>query len=103
MPRPRKPVPPPTNTLVGSAANVNIPGATPRRRRTGQTQDWQATSWQFYDTVGEYRFAANWIGNALSRIELTVVQDTEHGRELLLEGPAVDALEALFDGDSGKS
>jgi hypothetical protein len=82
---------------------VNIPGATPRRRRTGQTQDWQATSWQFYDTVGEYRFAANWIGNALSRIELTVVQDTEHGRELLLEGPAVDALEALFDGDSGKS
>ena len=32
-----------------------------------------------------------------------MVQDTDHGRELILEGPPVDALEALFDGDSGKS
>jgi hypothetical protein len=30
-------------------------------------EDWQAEAWAFYDSMGELRFASNWMGNACSR------------------------------------
>ena len=31
---------------------------------------WQTAAWDYYDTVGELRFAIGWIGNAMSRVNL---------------------------------
>lgn len=36
-----------------------------------QGGDWKARAWDFYDNVGEFRFGAGWIGNGLSRVNLT--------------------------------
>lgn len=36
----------------------------------GRSISWQGAAWAFYDTVGELRFGASWIGNAMSRVNL---------------------------------
>jgi len=60
---------------------------------------WQREVWRFYDTIGELRFAANWLGNALSRAVLTVQKDGV----LQSQGVAVDAINSLFGGATGQS
>lgn len=35
-----------------------------------ETAGWQALAWDFYDDIGELRFATNWLANALSRVNL---------------------------------
>jgi hypothetical protein len=51
------------NALVASAARMDL-----SKKPKGAVQaDWQAEAWDFYDTCGELRYAANWMGNSLSR------------------------------------
>ncbi len=37
-----------------------------------EQRDWQTQAWDYYDRVGELRFAAQWVSNALSRCRLYV-------------------------------
>jgi hypothetical protein len=51
------------NALVASAARLDL-----SKKPRGVIQaDWQAEAWDFYDTCGELRYAANWMGNSLSQ------------------------------------
>lgn len=90
--------------LVGAA--VEIPASqrqTVRTKRYEVTKDWQRRAWEFYDTVGELRFGANWVGNALSRVELHATTDTSAGQKDLTTGPAYEAVEGLFGSATGRS
>jgi hypothetical protein len=41
-------------------------------REIPELRDWQVQAWDFYDRVGELRFAVQWIANAISRCRLYV-------------------------------
>lgn len=70
---------------------------------------WQAEAWRFYDIIGELRYAANYIGNILSRGRLQVERVTGPGGLQLPEGPTVistgppvEALASLLRRDSSE-
>jgi hypothetical protein len=84
-------------------------------RTTPGIQDWQARAWGYYDAVGEMRFVAQWISNALSRCSLYVgvvpqdtgpgspepmdIDDSEDAHDDLVKVP----LDELFGGLAGQS
>jgi hypothetical protein len=53
---------------------------------------WQERAWNWYDTIGEYHYAVNWVGNTLSRAKLIVTS-----------GPAFDLLQQFFGGPDGQT
>ena len=75
------------------------------RKKIGRThkvhdEQWQHKAWHFFDVVGEYRAACSWIANMLSKAVL-YVEDAEGNR--VTEGPAYDALQALYGGADGQA
>lgn len=94
------------NSLIASAAQV-----TARRLRSktmAEQQGWQQEGWEFYDTIGELRYAVDWIGRALSRATLTPCRVPARGEqpEVLEEQDtpiAHEVLEAFAGGTSGQS
>ena len=42
----------------------------PLRAIAHRTEAWQQAAWDYYDSVGELRFASQWISNAVSRVNL---------------------------------
>jgi hypothetical protein len=42
----------------------------PLRAIAHRTEAWQQAAWDYYDSVGELRFASQWISNAASRVNL---------------------------------
>lgn len=85
--------------LVASA--VRYPGTAGRIYRNGQ--GWQAEAWRHYDICSELRYAANWVGNVLSRATLNIQRLTVAGSEQVLVGPSVQALSTLFGGPEGQA
>jgi len=100
MARPRRPVePPPPNGFVASA--TRLPAVRSRHVQPGQ--GWHTEAWAYYDTIGELRFVANWVGNVMSRAVLKVLH-LVNGEYLPVEdGPAVEALSAYFGGVQGQA
>lgn len=99
---PAKPVP---NALVASAARVTA--ARLRSRLMVEQKGWQQEAWAFYDTVGELRYAVDWIGRALSRATLVPARQASRGEEPeRLEDTdtptAHEVLEAFAGGTSGQ-
>ena len=46
-------------------------GADPvKRYKPKSAEEWQRLIWEFYDTIGEFRYSVNWVGNTLSRAKL---------------------------------
>lgn len=105
--RPKPPVV--HNSLVGASVRLSGPGAdtTLPKRWSGQNdaEGWMNEAWRFYDTVGELRFASNWIANALSRVRLYAAEVQGLGQEPapIDSGPAVDALAMLAGGPEGQA
>lgn len=60
--------------------------------------NWQRTAWNWYDEIGEYRYACAWVGNLLSRATLRV---HENGKPTTNED-AISALASLFGGEDGQ-
>lgn len=81
-------------------------------RALPELRDWQVQAWEYYDRVGELRFAVQWIANALSRCRLFVgVSDEDGGNpDPIGEDAGQDAdpraripIAELFGGQSGHS
>lgn len=92
--------------LLASAVRISMSkvSAIPAQR------DWQVRAWEYFDAVGELRFASQWIGNALSRCGLDVrINLADDGRTdpvALSDAPdsdprAATALGELFGGATG--
>lgn len=81
-------------------------------RAIPELRDWQVQAWDYYDRVGELRFAVQWIANALSRCRLYVGLPDEYGHapDPIGQGNAADAderatipLEEMFGGQAGQA
>jgi hypothetical protein len=46
-----------------------------------RAQAWQTAAWDYYDSIGELRFASQWIANALSRVNLVAAAPSPGGEE----------------------
>lgn len=65
----RRPRHPKWNSLVAAAELMVAPNKALKAHVT-KTEAWQASAWEFFDTVGELRFGVSWIANAMSRVNL---------------------------------
>ena len=64
---------------------------------------WQRAAWHFFDVVGEYRFACEWVGSQLSRAILFATYDDGSGPKRVKEGDDADvALDTFFGGQDGQ-
>ncbi|MGH8965453.1 MAG: hypothetical protein ACRDXB_09020, partial [Actinomycetes bacterium] len=63
-----------TVTTTGSSGSTSLIAAA--RRLTARpvvttssrsTPGWASQAWDFYDLIGEYRYAADWVGSMLSK------------------------------------
>lgn len=67
-------------SLIASAARIrNVDGQGWRTYRFGD-DSWQQEVWRLYDIIGELRFAANWVGSAISRVRVYVAEVDKNGR-----------------------
>lgn len=66
---------------------------------------WAEQAWDYYDAIGELRFSANWLGNALSRATLFIAKSPEPGGqpESSDDEQANEALSALAGGMAGQA
>lgn len=53
----------------------------PLRAIAYRAQAWQTAAWDYYDSIGELRFASQWIANALSRVNLVAAAPSPTGGE----------------------
>lgn len=70
-----------------------------------QNERWQDDAWDFYDQLGEFRFAVDWKAEMISRVRLRagrIVQGQDEP-ELIDEGPAADLVSELGGGIGGQS
>lgn len=98
-----------SRALVASGQQVSNKTAGPKKLpRSGRTRilssekdvRWQEEAWYFYDTIGEFEFACNWVGNLTSKAKLYV---TKNGKRLDDKNhPAVLALDELYGSEDGK-
>src|SRR3990170_2646754 len=90
-------------SLVASARRFTGVGDPSRMARKGGS-GWQDAAWHFYNTIGEYAYAVNWVGNLLSRAKLYATRDEGEGpRKLPASDPASQYLDALFLDSQGKA
>ena len=101
MPRTRalQPVAPPNTDQADlralTAAGKRLPVNPDYTKVSKSARGWQDTAWSFYDTVGEYRYACDWVGNMISKATLFVAKD---GVRVEGSSPGVDYMYSLFGG-----
>jgi hypothetical protein len=78
-----------------TAAGKRLPSNPDYTKVTRAGRGWQDTAWSFYDTIGEYRYACDWVGNMLSKASLYVARD---GLRVETSTPANDYVYSLFGG-----
>ena len=83
------------------ASAVRLPTAS--RNMAGRAEGWQSEAWNYWEQVGELRYVATWIGNVMSRARLTAAH--RDGRMLIpvSNGPAAEAMDALYGGPQGQA
>lgn len=97
--------PAPVNSLIASATQVKVNNASWNAYRL-RDQEWQLEAWRFYDRIGEFRFAANYVGSACSRVRIYVAEVDELGRigkEVTGDDEVQAISDTLFGGRAAKS
>lgn len=83
--------------VIASGRTLSPKKADPAKRfKAKAAEKWQEVVWEFYDSVGEYRYSVNWIANTISRARLIVID--QRTKKEVTTGPAFDALKALYGG-----
>lgn len=81
------------NSFVAAATRLTT--APPVRKTIRSRAGWAADAWNFYDTIGEFRYAADWKGSMISKARLFVADENDRP---VTSGPAYEVLNALFGG-----
>lgn len=99
-PRSQVIVAPKSQGFYAAAKNYTI-GGTMSQKPKESGEGWQSQGWGYYDTVPEFHYAVNWVGNLLSRARLIVKKD---GKVVSPEEDVVAAaaLSGLFGGPDGQ-
>lgn len=103
MGRNRRALPSSSNSLVASAARINSGTSLKNFTQISRSSGWQRESWIFYHTIGEFRYACDWIGNLVSKANLQAVQQVDGKPKVLSEGPAFEYVDSLFGDPDGRS
>ena len=97
-----KDVPPASNSFVASAAKTGL-RSLKNLSRSSRADGWQMEGWKYYNTIGEYRYACDWVGNQLSKA-LIYASQTVDGRVVrVAEGDAFDVIDNLFGDADGRA
>lgn len=98
----RAPAQPPVDTLTASA-RVMQQAQGSSADRVFAYESWQTEAWGFFDSLGEFQYAVDWLANALSRVRLTAAELVPGGDEPepLDDGPAAQLVEQLGGGIAG--
>lgn len=88
----------PARSITAAATRLD-PKDRERARRQARKRplDWQRQAFVYYDDVGEVRFGANWMANALSRLRLVPAFSPEPGAQPVPVGSAEEAVDAGAD------
>lgn len=89
----------PPNGFIASA--VGLP--TVSRNQAGRLESWQTQAWDAYESTGELRYPADWIGNVMSAARLHAARAEGNSLVVLDDGPAAQAIDALYAGPQGQS
>lgn len=94
-----------TQPLLASAVRLQLTNQTWKRNLAQVDQAWQRDAWAYYNIIGAFNYAANWIGNACSRAEIYVADVNELG---VVGGRTEDAevaaiADTLFGGPNTKA
>lgn len=91
----------PPKALVAAAKRMKAGKDPAKMSRSGE--GWQDAAWHFYNTVGEYAYAVNWVGNLLSRARLYATRDIGKGPQRVDDGLADEYMDAFFTNEQGRS
>jgi hypothetical protein len=87
-------------SLVASAARIRISETSSSYNLWNsykfKDEAWQRELWRLYDIIGEFHFASNWVGSAVSRVRIYVAEVDKLGR-LGPEAERPDKVVALAD------
>jgi hypothetical protein len=92
---------PSSNSLVASAARHGV--GFKNYLKIARGTEWHDAAWTFYDTVGEYRYACDWVGNMLSKAILYATHASGGKVSGLTTGPAFEAIDVLFGDADGRA
>lgn len=100
-PIPPKPTHPPTNTLTAAAA----PTTSPRSELIRTPDAWQEEAWNFYNDLGEFRYAVEWEARILSRVRFYAAKLEPGADEPVRQtaGTAVDLMTQFAGGPAGQA
>ena len=91
------------DSLVASAQPAAMPGSGGVQ---GSSNDsWQTQAWQFYDTVGELRYVAQWVASALSRCTLVAsdIGPDGHPTGFTTDQTVIDLVAEIAGGPAGQA
>lgn len=94
------------DALVASAQPAAMPGGGGQAGGTSRTNDgWQTQAWQFYDTVGELRYVAQWVASALSRCTLVAsdIGPDGHPTGFTDDQTVIDLVAEIAGGPAGQA
>jgi hypothetical protein len=92
-------------SLIASASRIRLDDRSWNAYRF-KDEAWQRELWRLYDIIPEFRFSANWVGSACSRVRIYVAKVDKLGRrgEEITGPPKVAALsETLFGAPTAKA
>lgn len=98
--------PPQPRAMVAAATLISQAQLKSLTKKSGPGgESWQDEAWEHYDICGEFRYAANWIGNVLSRVRLfPAYQDDQEDEAVAIEdGRPAEILAQLHGGTGGQS
>lgn len=97
-----KDVPPASNSFVASAAKRGL-RSIKNLSRSARADGWQAEGWRFYQTIGEFRYACDWVGNQLSKALIFAAQTVDGKQVRVTSGNAFEVIENLFGDADGRA
>lgn len=85
--------------------NVGTVDYTKSAKLTGQeVRGLQRAAWEFYETIGEFRYACDWVGAMISKAVLYAVEDNDpHGPDPRDKGLAAQYVQRLFHDTEGRA
>lgn len=92
-----------SKALIASAARMSRGKGMKNFSRSGTDTAWQSTAWEFYRTIGEYRYACDWVGGMLSKAVLFALERTAEGIKRSNNPKAIMSLEKLFNNEDDRS
>jgi hypothetical protein len=103
--RNRLPTPTPTAPQPTAITAAAQPVTSPRTELIRTPDAWQNEAWEYYDTLGEFRYAADWEANMLSRVRFYAAK-LEPGADEPIRvdaGTGVDLMTTFAGGVAGQA